>query len=50
MDGVEVDKPALEEGLGYLFEGLVGGPVEGDLVVEGREDGGDFLLLGEGWE
>ena len=46
-DGVEVDEPGFEEGLGHGFEGLAHASVEFDFVVEGAEDAGDASLFVE---
>ena len=43
------NKPALKEGLGDLFEGVVLTAEEVDFGVEGGEDSGDAALFGEVW-
>lgn len=50
VDGVEVDKPGLEEGAGDAFQRPVHLLIEFDFVVEGAENMGDFPLLIQGWQ
>ena len=47
-DRTEVHEPVPEDGPCHLLQGLVHPPVQLNLVVQGAEDVGDGLLLGEG--
>ena len=44
-DGIEIDEPAFEEGLGHGFQSVVHFAVELDFVVQGAEDVGDGALF-----
>jgi hypothetical protein len=50
FDRLEIDKPAFENGLRHLFEGLVDLAVEFDFVVKVAEDAGNGALGGRIWD
>ena len=49
FDRLEIDKPAFENGLRHLFEGLVDIAVEFDFLVQVAEDAGDGTLGFQWW-